>query len=94
MKRTPVMRRKGAPAVVIAFGSPKMDKMAAEKREPEADEEMSENEDTLTCPKCGMQLADTPENRDYAKMRSDEMGEASDDAEEYEESEDEAEDEA
>lgn len=90
MKRTPVMRRKGAPAVVIAFGSPKMDKMAAEQREPEADdEEMSESEDTLTCPKCGMQLADTPENREYAKMRADEMDEdEADDATDEDEAED------
>ena len=77
MKRTPVMRRKGGPAVIIAFGSPKMDKMAAEKRESEMDdamdEEMSDNKDTLTCPKCGAELADTPENRDYAKMREGEM---------------------
>jgi transcription initiation factor IIE alpha subunit len=38
---------------------------------------MSEKEDTedeespegLTCPKCGAELADTEENRAYAKMR-------------------------
>jgi len=83
MKRTPVMRRKGGPAVIIAFGSPKMDKMAAEQRESEMDDdmddamekEMSDEKDTLTCPKCGAELADTPENREYAKMRADEMDE-------------------
>lgn len=92
MKRTPVMRRKGGPAVIIAFGSPKMDKMAAEQRESEMDDdmddamekEMSDEKDTLTCPKCGAELADTPENREYAAQREDEMADESEDEDEDE----------
>lgn len=90
MKRTPVMRRKGGPAVIIAFGSPKMDKMAAEQRESEMDDdmddamekEMSDEKDTLTCPKCGAELADTPENREYAAQREEEMADESEDEDE------------
>lgn len=72
-KRMPVMKRK--PSVVIAIGMPKpalKDQVAEKmKEEPEA-------EDSLTCPKCGAELADTPENREYAKMREAEMDESED----------------
>lgn len=37
--------------------------------------------DGVVCPKCGMQLADSPENREYAKMRAEEP----DASDEYEE---------
>lgn len=56
-KRKPVLARKGAPTVVIALGGPKLGG-------PSMKEEKG-----LTCPKCGMELADTPENREYAATR-------------------------
>jgi len=69
MKRKPMLRRKGAPSIIIALGGPPK---GMEADEPE-DEEMSDNEDTLTCPKCGAELADTDENREYvAKREADE----------------------
>ena len=70
-KRKPLLARK--PSIVIALGGPPNGKPPME-----TDEEM---EGGLTCPKCGMELADTPENREYAAMREDEM----DDEDEYEE---------
>ena len=76
-KRTPVMKRK--PSVVIAIGMPKPD--LKEQVAKKMDEEPEEAD--LTCPKCGMALADTPENREYAAMRGEEM-EESDEASEDE----------
>lgn len=79
-KRRPMLKRKGGPTVVIAIGAPKM----APKPAPEmADEDEGEGK-PLVCPKCGAELADTPENREYASERQSEM---------EDESEDEAEDE-
>lgn len=34
-----------------------------------------EAEEGMKCPKCGAELADTPENRKYMKMREDEASE-------------------
>lgn len=72
-KRKPMLKRK--PGVVIAIGMPKPDlkERVAEKMEKEP-----EAEESLTCPKCGMELADTPENREYAKMRAEDMDESDD----------------
>lgn len=71
-KRKPVMKRK--PSLVIAIGmpakGPKGPPMEPSEKE-DTDEEKPEGE--LTCPKCGAELADTEENRAYAKMRADEM---------------------
>ena len=78
-KRKPVMKRK--PSVVIAIGMPKPD--LKEQVAKKMNEEPEEADGELTCPKCGAELADTEENRAYAKMRADEM------ASEDEESEDE-----
>ena len=49
------------------------------------EEDTPEPEGALRCPKCGMELADTEENREYAKARGDEM--ESEDESEDEESE-------
>ena len=68
-KRKPVMKRK--PSVVIAIGMPKPD--LKDQVAKKMDEEPEEAEGGLTCPKCGAELADTEENRAYAKMRADEM---------------------
>lgn len=79
-KRKPVMKRK--PSLVIAIGMPKPDlKEKGSEKMPEA----PKDEESLTCPKCGAELADTPENRKYAKMRAEEMDE--DEDEESEDSE-------
>lgn len=93
MKRKPLMTRK--PAVVIAIGAaPSGGEMKNRLRErlgkgAEDEKEYEEkDEDTLTCPKCGAELADTDENRQYAKMRGEDMKESSDEESEYEESED------
>jgi len=79
MKRKPMLRRKGAPAVIIALGGPPKEREAPE-------EEMAE--DGLTCPKCGAELADTPENRKYVEMRSDEMDESEDESDDEMDDED------
>lgn len=68
-KRKPMLRRK--PSVVIAIGAGKPE---AEKAEAEG----------LACPKCGMALADTPENREYAKMRAEDMDESDDEMDDAE----------
>lgn len=75
-KRKPLLARKPALVVAIGMGKPKGPPPMGKDTEMEEDDE-------LTCPKCGAQLADTPENRKYAKMREDEMDE-SDDESEYE----------
>lgn len=59
---------------------PKVMVMAKKKSMPPMEEAESE---ALTCPKCGMELADTPKNRKYAAMREQEM------SDEYEEDEEE-----
>ena len=70
-KRKPALKRK--PSIVIAIGAPK-------SAEPDAKPEAESPEDGLTCPKCGMELADSPENRKYAAVREAEMAdEESDD---------------
>lgn len=58
-KRKPVLARKPAVVVAIGMGKPKG---PMEK-------------EGLTCPKCGAELADTPENRKYAAMRKEEKDE-------------------
>jgi hypothetical protein len=63
-KRKPALKRK--PSIVIAIGAPKAAK-------PDAEPEAESPEDGLTCPKCGMELADTPENRKYAAAREEEV---------------------
>lgn len=63
-KRKPVLKRK--PSVIIAIGAPK-------ESEPEAKPEAEAPDAGLTCPKCGMALADTPENREYAAAREEEV---------------------
>lgn len=73
-RRTPVFLRKK-----------KGDGMSDAPMPPKPKSEQDDEDMPLTCPKCGMQLADTEENRAYAKMRADEM--------EDEESEDESEEE-
>lgn len=76
-KRRPVLKRKGGPTVVIAIGAPK----AAPKPAPEMEDEDEGEEKSLVCPKCGAELADTPENREYAAEREDEMDEDEDEDE-------------
>ena len=73
-KRKPMLKRK--PSVVIAIGMPKPD--LKDRVAKQMDEE-PEAEESLTCPKCGAELKDTPENREYAKMREAEMDESDDD---------------
>lgn len=68
-RKKPLLRRKGAPTLVIAVGGP------PPKPEMEQDDDAPEG---LVCPKCGAELADTPENREYASARSDEMDDAED----------------
>lgn len=82
-KRKPMLKRK--PSVVIAIGMPKP---ALKERVAEKMEQEPKAEDALTCPKCGMALADTPENREYAKMRDAEMAEADDEDASEDEDED------
>lgn len=69
-KRKPLFARK--PSVVVAIGAPKPEA----KAEPEAE--------GLVCPKCGMQLADSPENREYAASREAEMDDEMEETEEDE----------
>ena len=76
-KRKPVMKRK--PSVVIAIGMPKP--KAANDEAPMEESEDASEEKGLTCPKCGAELADTEENRAYAKMRGEEMDEETDEDE-------------
>lgn len=71
-KRKPVMKRK--PSVMIAIGMPKPTSKAAMPEAP--DDEDDSADESLTCPKCGAELADTPENRDYAAARDAEMDES------------------
>lgn len=68
-KRKPVLARK--PSVMIAVGLPKPDlkEKVADKLEESPEETPTEG---LSCPKCGMTLADTPENREYAASRAEE----------------------
>lgn len=72
-KRKPMLKRK--PGVVIAIGMPKPD---LKERVAEQMDKEPEAEDSLICPKCGMELADTPENRAYAKKRAEDMDESDD----------------
>lgn len=65
MKRKPMLARK--PALVVAV-------QTAMDKKPDAKPEMAP--DAITCPKCGMELADTPANREYAKMRAEEGDDA------------------
>lgn len=65
-KRKPLMARK--PSVVVAIGE-KLDKKPP-MPEAQADGEAGGG---LTCPKCGMELADTPENQEYAASRAEEV---------------------
>lgn len=77
-KRKPLLARKPALVVAIGMGKPKGPPPT------EKDAEMGED-DGLTCPKCGAELADTPENRKYAKMREEEMDDSGDESDdEYE----------
>ena len=72
MKRKPLMKRK--PSLVIAIGMPaKGPKGPPPEMSEKEDMEDEESPEGLTCPKCGAELADTEENRAYAKMRADEM---------------------
>jgi hypothetical protein len=60
-RRTPMLKRKGgAPAmtIVVESGPP---------AKPDASD--AEAPETLTCPKCGMSLEDTPENRAYVEAK-------------------------
>ena len=59
-KRKPLMARK--PAMVEAVGA---------KLKESAPKVASSG---VVCPKCGHELADTPENREYAAERESEMG--------------------
>jgi len=80
-KRRPALKRKGGMSIVIAVGKPKPE------MEEEADEEMSGK--SLTCPKCGAELADTPENREYiASKKEDEYEDEGEGAESEEEMDD------
>lgn len=74
-KRKPLLARKPALVVAIGMGKPKG------PPPPQKETEVEEDDD-LTCPKCGMALADTPENREYAAMRADEMDDEDEDEEE------------
>jgi hypothetical protein len=76
-KRKSVLTRK--PSVVIALGMPKPTAMASPDREKEMPEEEEMAEDGLQCPRCGAELVDTPENREYAKSRAAEAEEESED---------------
>ena len=72
MKRKPLMKRK--PSLVIAIGMPaKGPKGPPPEMSEKEDMEDEESPEGLTCPKCGAELADTEENRAYAKMRAEEM---------------------
>lgn len=62
-KRKPMFARK--PSLVVAVET-------ATAKKPEDKPEM----DGVVCPKCGMELADTPANREYAKMRAEEGDDA------------------
>ena len=73
-------RRGGAPGIAIIVG-------AAPSRPKMEDKDEAE---TLVCPKCGAELANTPENKEYAAKRK--MG-MEDEAEDEMESEDESDDE-
>jgi uncharacterized protein YecT (DUF1311 family) len=44
----------------------------------EDEQESDDEKDMLTCPKCGMELADSEENRAYVKMRDEESDEDED----------------
>lgn len=71
-KRKPLMKRK--PGLVIAIGMPaKGPKGPPPEMSEKEDMEDEESPEGLTCPKCGAELADTEENRAYAKMRAEEM---------------------
>ena len=92
-KRKSVLTRK--PSVVIALGMPKPKAMASPDREEEMPEEEERAEEGLQCPRCGAELKDTPENREYVESRAAEAEEESEDEEVMEEAMDEdAEDEA
>lgn len=61
-RRAPVfLRKKAAKSEEMDAPPPPM---------PEKDDEDEPSE--MTCPKCGMELADTEENRAYIKMRAEE----------------------
>lgn len=60
-KKKPLLARK--PSVVVAIGE-KLDKAPP-----------MEKAEGLTCPKCGMEMADTPENAEYVKGRAAEPAE-------------------
>lgn len=86
-KRKSVLTRK--PSVVIALGMPKPKAMASLDREEEMPEEEEMAEEGLMCPRCGAELTDTPENREYAESRAAEAEEESEDEEVMEEAMDE-----
>lgn len=71
-KRKPMFARK--PSLVVAVET----QMA---KKPEAKAEQPEMEGVV-CPKCGMELADTPANREYSKMRAEEGEEMESDEDE------------
>jgi hypothetical protein len=63
--RKPLLKRKdGSPSMVISV------KSAPTPVERAKDEDEARDDDALECPKCGMQLADTPENREYISSKS------------------------
>lgn len=69
-RRKMALKRKGAmPGIAIVVGS------APPKPEMEEEDER----ETLVCPKCGAQLADTPKNKQYAADREREMADESED---------------
>lgn len=70
-KRKPMFARK--PSLVVAVETQMAKKPEAKAEEPESD--------AIVCPKCGMELADTPSNREYAKMRAEESDESEDEYE-------------
>ena len=65
-KRKPMFARK--PSLVVA-----VETATAKKPEPAPETES----EAIVCPKCGMELADTPANREYAKMRAEESDDES-----------------
>jgi hypothetical protein len=70
-RKKPLFRKKGAPSIVIAVGGP------PPKPEMDAPDDEEAPKETLTCPKCGAELADTPENAEYvASKREDDDDDA------------------
>ena len=73
-KRKPMFARK--PSLVVAIETQMAKKPADKTEAPESD--------AIVCPKCGMELADTPANREYAKMRAEESDDELEDEDEDE----------